>query len=293
MNNLKTNRIFSLVLGMVISWMGLIAPLSGSASANYPQTIACPTKVVTSISPATGDASTPQTIDIVVSNTTYFTISGGEVVFLSTGDAFAVDAADPGNVIAGDFVAFQMLPGCCVDGFNPLLIRARFNFGSANACKTFNFYVNTKCLGTTVIGQSEIGGSFTLDCPFAALTAKVKLDRGLVPGDDKFDVQATLILAPTSNGIDLLTEDLTLQLGAFSSTVPAGSFTQGNNGRFRFAGMIAGVSLDVDMRSLRGGGFDLQASGEHANLAGAVNPLSVKLLIGGDSGSTTVNAKIK
>ena len=152
--------------------------------------------------------------------------------------------------------------------------------------------MTTKCLGTDIIGESEPGGSFTLDCPFAALTAKVKIDKGPRTSNDKFDVQGTFILAAASNGIDPLTEDLTLQLGSFSTTIPAGSFAQARQ-RLKFVGVIGGVSLDVEIRPLRGGGFGLKANGADANLDEIVNPLLVKLTIGNDSGSSTVEATIK
>ncbi len=295
MSNLKNNLMTSLILGILISSLVLIAPLTGNSqptsSVSVSPTTKCPDKVVTSVTPTTGDASTTQVLDVLVANATYFVSNGGEVFFLSF-DAWAVDSVDPSNVIAGTTSQY-LLPGCCVDGFNPLLIRARFNFGSANACKTFKFYVNTKCFGTATIGQSEPGGSFTLDCPSAALTAKVKINKGPRTRDDKFDVQGTFILARASDGIHPLTEDLTLQLGVFSITIPAGSFGQANHGRFRFTGLIGGVFLDVEIRPLRGGGFDLQATGGNAYLVDVVNPVTVRLTIGNDSGSTTVTAKIK
>ncbi len=222
---LEKNLITSLVLGILISSLVLIAPLTGNsqptASVSFSPTINCHDKVVKLLSPTTGDASTPQTLDIVVSNATYYMSNGGEVFFLAT-DVFAVDSADASNVIAATTFSLELLPGCCVDGFNPLLFRATFNFGSANACKTFNFYVTTKCLGTNIVGESEPGGSFTLDCPFAALTAKVKIDKGPRRSDDKFDVQGTFILAPASNGIDLLTEDFDPSAWKFLHHYPCG-----------------------------------------------------------------------
>ena len=142
MSNLKKNLMTSLVLGILISSLVLIAPLTGNgqptASVSFSPTIECPDKIVTLVSPTTGDASAPQTLKIVVSNAAYFFISNGEVVFLAT-DVFAVDSADASNVIVPTVFSLELLPGCCVDGFNPLLFSATFNFGSANACKTFKF----------------------------------------------------------------------------------------------------------------------------------------------------------
>lgn len=295
MSNLNTSLITSLVLGILISSLMLIAPLTGNsqpaAAVSFSPTNDCPDKIVTLVSPTAGDASIPQPIKIVVSNAAYFFSDDGEVVYLAT-DLFAVDSSDASNVIAATTFSLELLPGCCVDGFNSLLFRATFNFGSANACKTFRFYVTTKCLGTVLIGQSQPGGSFTLDCPSGALTAKVKIDKRRRTSDDTFEMQGTFILAPASDGIDPLTEDLTLELGSFSTTIPAGSFAKANNGRFKFSGVIRGLTLDMEIRPLKGGGFDLRANGANADLDELVNPLPVKLTIGTDSVSSTVDAKI-
>ncbi len=297
MSNAKNHLITAIVLVILISPLVLTGSLTGygrvAASVSFTQTVGCPDKVVTSVSPATGNASTPQALDIVVSNAAYFFSNNGEVFFLAT-DIFAVDSADASNVIEATTFSRELMPGCCVDGFNPLKYRATFNFGSANACKTFKFFVTTMCLGTSVTGQSEPGGSFTLDCPFAALSARARIDTRPPTNDDTFDVRETFILAPASNGIDPLTEDVTLQLGSFSITIPSGSFAKARNGRWDFAGEIGDLSfLDVQIRPLSGGGFDLRAKGAGANLDGTVNPLPVKLAIGNDYGSTTITAVIR
>ncbi|MEW6210696.1 MAG: hypothetical protein AB1631_20190 [Acidobacteriota bacterium] len=296
MSSVKNHLITAVILGIPISSPALIVPLTGygraAASVSFTQTIKCPNKVVTSVSPATGDASTPQTLDIVVSNAAYVYSSNGEVVFLAT-DAFAMDSEDPSNMIAATTFSRELIPGF-VYGFNPLKLRATFNFSSANACKTFKFFVTTICLGTAITGQSEPGGSFTLDCPFAALSARARIDTRPPTNDDTFDLRETFILAPASNGIDPLTEDVTLQLGSFSITIPSGSFAKARNGRWDFAGEIGDLPfLDVQIRPLSGGGFDLRAKGAGANLDGTVNPLLVKLAIGNDYGSTTITAVIR
>lgn len=94
-----------------------------------------------------------------------------------------------------------------------------------------------------------------------------------------------------SNGINPLTEDVKLQVGTFSTTIPAGSFRQDPRGRFKFEGAISGVSLEVQIVPLGGNDFQLKAEAEGANLSGTVNPVTVGLTIGDDSGSTAVTAE--
>ena len=62
---------------------------------------------------------------------------------------------------------------------------------------------------------------------FAAFTAKVEIDLGRKKGDT-FEVKANFTLGADSNGIDPVHEAVVLEIeggtGAFSTTIPAGSF---------------------------------------------------------------------
>jgi hypothetical protein len=66
--------------------------------------------------------------------------------------------------------------------------------------------------------------------PFAAFFAKLEISR------KGFDLNEAFTLAANSNGINPVTEDVTLQIATFSVTIPAGSFKQKPNGRFDFRG---------------------------------------------------------
>jgi hypothetical protein len=77
----------------------------------------------------------------------------------------------------------------------------------------------------------------------------------------------------------------------FSTTIPAGSFTRDKAGQFTFNGTINGVALKVQISSLGGATFACTAEGKSADLTGTVNPVTVILTIGNDSGSTTTTAK--
>ena len=83
----------------------------------------------------------------------------------------------------------------------------------------------------------------TQGVPFGSFTAQLdaKLSSGV--NDDQFDVHAHFALGSGNNGINPITEDLTIQLGSFSSRIPAGSFTKDKKGSYKFDGSIAGASL--------------------------------------------------
>ena len=60
---------------------------------------------------------------------------------------------------------------------------------------------------------------------------------------------AIFTLGTSSNGVAPLTEAVTVQVGTFSTTIPAGSFTL-KKGRFTFEGVINGVRLEAVLQSL-------------------------------------------
>jgi hypothetical protein len=53
------------------------------------------------------------------------------------------------------------------------------------------------------------------------------------------------------------------------------------------------VKLTGSIRPSRGGGFELEAETEGANLKGFANPVTVNLMIGDDHGGRAVSAKIE
>ena len=110
---------------------------------------------------------------------------------------------------------------------------------------------------------------------------------------DEFDLTATFTLGAGSNGIAPLTEPVIIQVGTFSTAIPACSFKQ-HKGRFVFEGTINGVHLQAVLRSLiLGNDYELKVEGHGADLTGTKNPVTVSVTIGDDSGSKAITAKIK
>ena len=124
--------------------------------------------------------------------------------------------------------------------------------------------------------------------PFASLTARAKIEAE----DQEFEVKGTFTLGAASNGINPLTEDVSLQVGAFTVTIPAGSFRGHGHGRFEFKGIVGGAALEVKIRALGRSRFEFKAEGKGANLTGTVNPVMAGIGIGNDGGSTGVVAKL-
>lgn len=164
--------------------------------------------------------------------------------------------------------------------------------GSAYAdLSPFHGLVDEVQIYNRALSASEIQDIFNADSagkcktvPFYAFSAKVELTLGPMSSDDDFKVEGTFALGTHSNGINPLTENVSIQVGTFTATMPAGSFTQGGDGGFRFEGLIDGVALEVVVQPRGGGSFEFKAEGRGANLIGTGNQVIVKLTIGDDSG---------
>jgi hypothetical protein len=123
--------------------------------------------------------------------------------------------------------------------------------------------------------------------PFASSFAKLEISK------KGFDLNESFTLGKNSNGINPVTENVTLQIGTFSVTIPAGSFKQKPNGRFDFKGVINEMKLKVQIVPLGNNIFTFDADGKDVDLTGLTNPVTVVLTIGIDSGSTTVTAEFE
>ena len=134
--------------------------------------------------------------------------------------------------------------------------------------------------------------------PFAAFDPKVEIELG-PPGanKDEFEVKGSFTLGDGSNGIDILTEIVSLELtggaGGFSTTISAGSFRMDKKGRFKFETIIDVGVFEAVIRPLGGDSFEFKAEGEGFNLGAIANPVNVSLTIGDDGGSANVTAEFE
>jgi hypothetical protein len=160
--------------------------------------------------------------------------------------------------------------------------------GPLNGAYTFSgsFSTNFANIGQITFSPSSVSCA----APFASSFAKLEITAGPPQG---FDLNESFTLGANSNGINPVTENVTLQIGPFSVTIPAGSFKLNPNGRFAFQGVINGVSLDVQIVPLGNNMFTFKAEGTGVDLTGLFNPVTVVLTIGDDTGSTAVTAQLQ
>jgi DNA-binding beta-propeller fold protein YncE len=140
----------------------------------------------------------------------------------------------------------------------------------------------------TGIGPRSI--AITPLVPFATSFAKLEIKEGHRRG---FDLVEFFTLGKNSNGINPVTQNVTLEIGTFSVTIPAGSFKQIAFRIFVFQGVINGVNLNVQIVALGNNIFALAAESKDVNLTGLTNPVIAVLTIGNDTGKTTVIAQKK
>jgi hypothetical protein len=110
------------------------------------------------------------------------------------------------------------------------------------------------------------------------------------PNVPEFSINSSFTLGSTSTGINPATEPVTLQIGNFTITIPAGSFSVPNPGHFTFVGVINGISLNVVLTQTGVNTFIFGVIARNVNLTtiNPAGPVGITLTIGNDSGTTSV-----
>jgi YVTN family beta-propeller protein len=164
----------------------------------------------------------------------------------------------------------------------------------SNSVSVINTATNT-VLATVGVGKIPLGVAIIQPqpgVPFSAFTAKLEIDFGPKPNEDVFVFQSNFTLGSASNGIHPVTQKVILQVGTFTVTIPPGSFKGNGFGPFTFFGQIHGVALGVVIEPTGTKRYALEAAALDANLKGTKNTVPVTLIIGDDSGTTSVTADL-
>ncbi len=128
--------------------------------------------------------------------------------------------------------------------------------------------------------------------PFLALNATLAIQFSGTPNQDAFALGSNFTLSSTAPAINPVTQPVTIQVGSFATTIPIGSFVVQKDGSFAFKGIIEGVSLEALIKPTGTLRYAFQAKATGANLTGTVNTVYATLIIGGDSGATSVTATV-
>jgi hypothetical protein len=125
-----------------------------------------------------------------------------------------------------------------------------------------------------------------LTVPFSAFRAQLTI----YPNQPGFSIISNFTLGNTSNGINPGTEAVTLQMGAFVTTITPGSLAMSAPGTYSFVGAINGVNLKAQIKLTGGNTWEVGVIAQNVNLTDT--PAMVTLNIGDDGGTTPVTAVI-
>jgi len=147
-----------------------------------------------------------------------------------------------------------------------------------------------KVVSTVAVGNAPTGVGIIPPppgVPFLAFGAALKITFGGGSNQDAFDFHSNFTLSSAAS-INPVTEPVTLQIGTFTMKIPPGSFIKHGGGSFTFAGVIDGVSLKALIKPIGTLRYAFNAVATGASLTGTKNPVYVTLIIGDDSGATSV-----
>lgn len=119
---------------------------------------------------------------------------------------------------------------------------------------------------------------------------RLDINFGAQPNKDVLNYYSYITLNAGSNGIRPDQEPLTLQIGAASISIPAGSFKQLADGSFVFNGARQGVQYDAYIRPSGPSLYLVHVLATGVNLAGTANPVLARQIIGDDAGLASVKA---
>ena len=147
--------------------------------------------------------------------------------------------------------------------------------------------------GTVTVNGTPLDQDETVVVATSTLTAtRLKIGgsrKDPVQGLDGTNFDLSTQLNPAT-ATDALNEVFEIEIGTYDETLPAHSFKRDKRGKFTFSGLVDGVYLKVDITPVAGRGLAIKATGRGANLVDTENPVTVRVAIGNDSASASVNA---
>ena len=132
---------------------------------------------------------------------------------------------------------------------------------------------------------SRITSDASKDEKSASFAAEIEIDRE----SSKIKIEGVLARPKASERVDPSAKEVALDVGSFSTTVPAGSFKLTETtpvSQFRFEGDVDGVNLEMSIRILDEVVW-FEAEAEPAELPVSSSPLVVTFRIGDDTATTT------
>jgi hypothetical protein len=126
---------------------------------------------------------------------------------------------------------------------------------------------------------------------FSQFGAPIEIILNVATGSDCFDLWAVFVLGAESDGINPLTEAVTLSVGSSKWVIPPGIFRVDHLGSYKAQTTVGRTLFDVMIQSRRRNEFEFRASAARAGLVDITNLVPLGLAIGDDHGEATVLAE--
>jgi YVTN family beta-propeller protein len=107
-----------------------------------------------------------------------------------------------------------------------------------------------------------------------------------------FELLSNITLGSGADWLNPVTDPVTIQVGSFAATIPPGSFKGAQYGPWTFDGTVNGAVIHSVIWLTGTKQYQVLAKVQQANIAGAKNPVTVRLTLGPNSGTAPVTGKI-
>mgnify|MGYP005844899229 CR=1 FL=1 len=134
---------------------------------------------------------------------------------------------------------------------------------------------------------------------FSDFSAKVEAELGSDIAENELEAKGNFTLGQGSNGIDPLTEKVTIKIGDFETTIPAGSFKwfehpkKPEKSEWKFEGTIDGVPIEMKIKPTGSSDYEFKFEAEGLGLCWLTSPVEVNVSIGDDFGEIEVVPEVK
>ena len=174
-------------------------------------------------------------------------------------------------------------------GVAVVLVWARFNFAGAGAAGATGT-VPDGIQNDGMVGSVSDGSVASVDAEFAEFViweAELELDEA--EDDDEFEVEGRFALANASDGVNLLSEAVAVEFGAFSHTIAPGLMVrdEDHEGFEFYSTLPSGTRLSMEIGD--NGVFEVEVEGLDLGAYDPDGSVDFSLRIGGDFGETTIS----
>jgi len=108
-----------------------------------------------------------------------------------------------------------------------------------------------------------------------------------------FQLTGSFTLGAASNGINPVSDAVSLSFGPYSVSIEPGAFQRDRRGNYTYVSSARKGSLTIQISPKRDGSYGVTASGTRVDLTGISNPVAVNLTIGDDSGDDNVTLRVR